>query len=112
MADNRPKIRKERKRQRERAWGGGGKNPKIWTQSLFKHFNPFALMVPGASMAGTGPAAGKSDSPSQCIEEKTANHLNRNWNLFTCGLFPPPLEGHHSVLKHTLDIIWQATLFC
>lgn len=81
------------KKGKEKTWGedrglGGKKNTKIWTRSLFKHFNPFVLMVPGASVAGTGPAPGKPDSPSQRAEEKAANHLNRNWNLFTCGLFP------------------------
>lgn len=113
MADNQPKKRQGKEKTRERR-DGEGKRPKIWTQRVFS--NTLILSCwwfLERPLLALDPVAGKSDSPSQSVKEKTANQLNRNWNLFPSSPFSPPSpEGHHSVLKYTLDIIWQAILFC
>jgi hypothetical protein len=42
---------------------GRRKNLQFGMEGSFEHFNPFVLMVPGASMVGTGTRAGKIQLP-------------------------------------------------
>lgn len=91
--------RKQRRRQDK------GEKTKLWTRRVFLNTNPVVLK------AGTGPWTRKTDFLSQCVKEKAANQLNRNWNLFPSSLFPVT-RGTRSALKYTLGITWQAALLC
>lgn len=86
------------------------RKPKNWTQRVF--LSTLILshwLLPARPFLAPDIVRGKSYSPSQGVKEKAANQLNRSWNPFIWKslLFFLSPEGHHSVPKYTLDIIWQ-----